>query len=434
MECDAIVLGAGMAGLAAAAELTHAGLSIALVEARGRIGGRVATLHDSRTPVPVELGAELVHEGADATRTLVHDAALALHELAGDWFVARGGVLRKETNEKVDTRIERTVKAIARAGRTHDVSFADALAAARVPAADAALARSFVEGFHAADLRRIGVRGLVRGGDGGPGKALRVNVGYSALADALAAQVSSSLVLGTRVVRIAWRRGEARVTVEGPTGFSRELRARAVVVALPLGVVRESIDLFEPAIGATQRALEGLAIGHVAKMTLRFRDAFWSELRHGEYARAAFFLDPTQQVPTFWTSRPFDAPVIVAWAGGPKAKELLAAGELRAVEAALDSFARLLRVDRRLPHDRLETYFTHDWSHDPLARGAYSYPAVGGELAGPRSAKPIDGTLFFAGEHTAEPPDNGTVHGAIESGRRAAHELLTRYGIRRAVA
>ncbi len=432
MECDAIVVGAGMAGLAAAAELTRAGLSIAVIEARGRIGGRVATLHDARTPIPVELGAELVHEGADATRALVRDAALALHELDGDWFLAGGGALRKQDGASFNARIERAVKAAARAARTKDVAFGDALASARVPAADAALARAFVEGFHAADLSRVGVRGLVRNGDGGPGRALRIHVGYSALADALAAQVSSSLVLGTRVEHVAWRRGEVRATVEGPTGFARTRRARAVVVALPLGVVRETQGLFEPAIGATQRALEGLAVGHVAKITLRFREAFWSELRNGEYARAAFFIDPAAQVPTFWTSRPFEAPVIVAWAGGPKAKELLAAGELRAVEAALDSFARVLRVDRRVPHDLLETWFAHDWSHDPLARGAYSYPAVGGELAGPRSAKPVDGTIFFAGEHTAEPPDNGTVHGAIESGRRAARELLTRYGIRAA--
>lgn len=424
---DVLVIGAGMAGLEAASELVRAGLDVAVIEARGRVGGRVHTIHDSRTPLPIELGAELVHEGADATRALVREARASLHELSGAFWVTRAGALKKE--EDFDERIERAMRAAAEKARGRDIPFLDALERADLSKADAAIARAFVEGFHAADPRRAGIRGLVHGGASGPGRALRVHVGYSALAEALAARVSSSLLLGTRVQQIAWRRGEVRVTVSSMTGHLREVEARAAIVTLPLGVMCDTIHLFDPPLDATRRVLGKLEIGHVAKITLRFREAFWSELRGGELAGAAFFFDPEVPFPTFWTARPLDAPLLVAWSGGPRAKDILAGGELKAVEVALDSLARTLHVPKRVPHDALETWFTHDWSHDAFARGAYSYPGVGGETAGPRSAKPVEETIFFAGEHTAEPPDHGTVHGAILSGRRAAREVLRRHGI-----
>ena len=72
--------------------------------------------------------------------------------------------------------------------------------------------------------------------------------------------------------------------------------------------------------------------------------------------------------------------------------------------------------------------WTHDWSRDPLARGAYSYPLVGGADAAAALAEPVEDTLWFAGEASAPEGTNGTVHGAMESGREAARTLLKALG------
>jgi monoamine oxidase len=69
-------------------------------------------------------------------------------------------------------------------------------------------------------------------------------------------------------------------------------------------------------------------------------------------------------------------------------------------------------------------FWFHDWNADPWSRGAYSYPRAGGSRAGRALREPVQNTLFFAGEAMCEPPDNGTVHGAIASGLRAADEVL----------
>ena len=68
--------------------------------------------------------------------------------------------------------------------------------------------------------------------------------------------------------------------------------------------------------------------------------------------------------------------------------------------------------------------WTHDWIHDPFARGVYSYQTVGGDNASRDLARPIDGTLFFAGEAADTTGSTGTVHGAIASGSRAATQGL----------
>jgi len=72
----------------------------------------------------------------------------------------------------------------------------------------------------------------------------------------------------------------------------------------------------------------------------------------------------------------------------------------------------------------LEAYYCHDWQRDPYARGAYSYVLTGGTQARAALARPLHDTLFFAGEATDIKDESGTVAGALESGARAADEVL----------
>src|SRR3989442_13363932 len=91
---DVLVLGAGAAGLAAASALSHAGLRVTVIEARPRIGGRVLTVHDPRSPVPIELGAEFIHGEAAETLSLAQAAGLAVVELPDTPELASAGRLK----------------------------------------------------------------------------------------------------------------------------------------------------------------------------------------------------------------------------------------------------------------------------------------------------------------------------------------------------
>jgi monoamine oxidase len=440
MDADVIVLGAGMAGLSAASLLRRAGLDVLVVDARGRVGGRVHTLHDARTPVPVELGPELVHEGADAVHRLVRELSFALHELDGPTWVRSRGALAEMPgfDDSVKTGLRAAFDRLPAHG---DLSMDEALRKSRLSPRVEELTRMFVQGFHAGDATKLGARALAKGGPEGRGRALRVHVGYGAVAEGLAQRAAGCLRLGTTVTRVAWQRGEVTIDAHGPTGHAVTLRARAAVIALPLGVVRApegepGAVAFDPPLDDKRAALARLDMGHVVKLTLRFREAFWTDPKRVHTAstdakktkeklrKSAFFFDPRGAFPTFWTSRPLAAPVLVAWAGGPAADALQGQREAQMVARALDGLARILGVPAKVAHDSLETWFTHDWGRDPLARGAYSYALVGGATAARQAGAPLSGTLFFAGEHVAPSPNNGTVHGALESGERAASEVL----------
>jgi monoamine oxidase len=118
----------------------------------------------------------------------------------------------------------------------------------------------------------------------------------------------------------------------------------------------------------------------------------------------------------------------VAWAGGRRGAALALLSPEERRDRAIASAARHFGVPRRTLASLLVDFWTHNWETDPFARGAYSYPLVGGSKAGETLAKPIRSTLYVAGEATVEEADSGTVHGAIRSGRRAATQLARHLG------
>jgi phytoene dehydrogenase-like protein len=167
---DTIVIGAGAAGLAAARALGLAGRRVVVVEARGRLGGRIHTHRDAAWPAPVELGAEFVHGEAPATRALATAAGLPVQELPERHAWARDG--RWQPLEDMWTDFMRVCARIDTRGR--DRSVGRFLASTRVPARTRALARMLVEGYHAAPVDDVSAHSIAADPDhAGPGSNRR---------------------------------------------------------------------------------------------------------------------------------------------------------------------------------------------------------------------------------------------------------------------
>jgi monoamine oxidase len=94
------------------------------------------------------------------------------------------------------------------------------------------------------------------------------------------------------------------------------------------------------------------------------------------------------------------------------------------IDRALHTLGTLLHVKTLELAALLEAAYFHDWQSDPYSLGAYSYGSVGSDGAQQALGSPVEDTLFFAGEATDITGHNGTVHGAIASGRRAAQDIL----------
>jgi monoamine oxidase len=408
-----IVVGAGAAGLAAANALARAGRSVLVLEARERVGGRCWTRRMAGLDIPVELGAEFIHGEAASTRAFLAEAGIAAVDSTREQRHLERGRLRRMN------AFSEAQRAIAHApSLKHDISFAALLARSRVSRKTRTFARMMVQGFDAADPARVSAQSILEEwGEGGSLGASqpRPQGGYAALFDWLALAVAARgarLRLDSPVRALTWKRGH--IVVKGP---SFAFQARRAVVTLPLGVLQSNAVRFKPSLRTKSEALEKLASGPVIRVAMRFHTPFW-EARAPE---VAFFHVPEGPFPTFWTPLPMRAPLLTAWAGGPKAARLAGRSRDALLAAALRSVGMVFGQGRA--KQALAAALVQDWQADPCSRGGYSYVRVGGKGARERLAEPLEDTLYFAGEAT-DIEEAGTVAGALRSGERAAREVL----------
>ncbi len=440
---DVVVIGAGAAGVASARALHDKGVTVVVLEARDRIGGRVFTYRGLESTLPVELGAEFIHGRGEELQSLLRDAHLASVDVAGERYSVHGRRLRRLDDfwEQLD-RVMRRLEGPPLPDRSFQ-AFLDTRPGGRRLARERRLALHWVEGFHAADPRAISAHALAQGGwpaDEAEERRLgRIVAGYDRVIQSLTAPLAGRLRLGAVVNRVEWSPGKVLVYVSQPDGGARfAVDARAAIVAVPLGVLKASVgevdtattsrDVgaieFIPALRQKQRALDALAVGSVVRVVLRLRERFWSD----DYDTLSFLHAQDGDFPTWWTAYPMREPVLVGWCGGPRVRALSRLAPDALEGRAVSSLARQFRMSRQRLRALVEGFWTHDWDHDPFARGAYSYSAVGGADAPSWLARPLDRTLFFAGEAADSEGSTGTVHGAIASGRRAAKQAIHALG------
>ena len=423
---DVIVIGAGLAGLAAAERLVDAGHSVTLIEARDRLGGRVWTIRDSVVDGPIELGPEWIGRSGAVHELLARHHTRLSHARGRHWRRVFGrwenlGHLPGATHQLLER-----VKPDGKGDRSLSDALRQCCAEARWDDARALLL-SYVQGFHAADPSRLSVQWLAQVEQTQPAEAseLRSPDGTNCIVDLLAAELHGrcTLRLGCVAEEVRWRSGEVEVVV----GHGREaLRARAAVVTVPLPLIQAPPDdarslRFVPDLPEKRAAAEGLEMGHVVKLVLRFREPFWREI---EPIGDMLFVHAIEQpFPTWWAPIHPATPLLTGWVGGPPALRLAGTDEGTLVDLALTSLGHTLGVPRGDVVRQLDAHYFHDWHADPFSRGAYTYVAVGGIDAHAELAKPAAQTLFFAGEATCGAGLNATMEGALRSGRRAAAQL-----------
>jgi monoamine oxidase len=437
---DVVVIGAGAAGLAAAETLARAKVTVRVLEARPRIGGRVDTRHPPGWPMPVDLGAEFVQGKAKTLLSRVRKAGLRVRPTGQRRLTLKDGRLT-DAEPLLET-------ALAQVAALHgDVPVEQALEdlerGKELPAEERALTRNYVEGYYAADVTRASAEAIgtlerasrALHGD----EAARIEGGYGGVLESIRASMEKrappdALRLSTVVTEVRWSVGRVMVESRKGTGVSLpRLEARAAVVTIPLGVLRAPAGAagairFAPRLHDVERAAATMVQGPIFKLVLRFRDAFWRSgtptAHHARLRGLGFALLPTAPVPTWWTTEPVESGVLTGWAGGPVAQELSALPPDARRGRALDSLERLFGTPRATLEELLDDELIHDWQADPYARGGYAVTQVGGLGAARALARPVADTLFFAGEHTHTEGQAGTVHGALETGERAARECL----------
>lgn len=429
---DVIVIGAGIAGLAAARDIGRGGQSVTVLEARHRIGGRVRSERIEGFPCPIEFGAEWISDEG-VVRDLLTEAGVRLYKGEGE-FVIHAPDGSEEENDEGELSGE-VVQRLRDAMAHYDGDLPLAQAIERW-ANDASLAEeramtlSYVQGFHAADPARCSTRWFleVESSQSAGASELRSAEGAARTATLLedAFAPTTTLHLGTVVTRVRWHDGGVEIDASRD-GDAVSYTARRAVVTLPIGVLQLATDapgavVFDPPLDAKQPAIAFYAMGDALHLTMIFRRRFWEATPALEDFLFVHALG--QPLPTWWRFDPREAPGLVGWAAGP---QLAYAGTLEGDalrDVAIRSLAHAADVDESTVRDNLLSWHTHHWSADPFSRGAYTYVLTGGIDAHADLAAPLNDTLYFAGEATIGGGYNATMEGAMRSGIRVAREIL----------
>ena len=419
---DVLILGAGMAGLTAARTLAQQGRKVLILEAQPRIGGRILTHRIG--DLPIELGAEFVHGRPPELLDLITEAGCTLYERSGNQLCFEDGRLTSQT----DADRSGTFDPLEQLSTYHgeDLSFTEYLATQQLDEATRQSAIGYVEGFNAADARQASILALgaqQRAEDATEGdRIFCVREGYSRLPEYLAARLrdlGADLRLSCPVSSIRWRPRE--VIVETAQGL---LTAPQCVITLPLGVLHAGAVRFDPQPTGLTQALTGLRMGSVCRFVLLFRRPFWQHLEPQPEVQHLSFLFAFGHSPAvWWTTHPEPTATLTGWVGGPRSAALLAQPDTLA-RSACNTLATIFSLEPAWIWEQLLSLHTHNWTADPHSHGAYSYVATGGLNASQTLAEPVEQTLFFAGEHTDTTGNWGTVHAAVRSGLRAAHQIL----------
>ncbi len=311
-----------------------------------------------------------------------------------------------------------------------DISLTKYLERKKLSADAAKLLMNYAQGYDAADPDKISIRSLAWESDEDD-KQFRIAGGYDQVINWLWAGLDpgrTEIRLNTLVTEIRWKRGEVVVRCKSRAGVELEpFRSRVAIITVPVALLRAKSPRIVPDLSDKERALQGLEPGQICKTVLRFRDAFWQgdrflskhRLTHGAANALNFVHAEEQDVPVWWTAEPSQAPLLTAWAGGPKAEAQFSDGADERINRIIAALSSVFGVSRQTLDESLQSWSSHDWRSDPFSRQAYTYVAVGGLSAAESLAKPVQGTLFFAGEAT-DLDEMGTVAGALKSGLRAA--------------
>src|SRR5882757_2231393 len=396
MDHSILIIGAGAAGLMAAHELSGAGMSVTILEAAERPGGRIFTLQGKGFSAPVEAGAEFVHGSLPLTLGLLKEAGLSYRPVKGKMIRVRKGELVPEDLFSGDW--EQLMKQMGQLQQDVPVeTFLDNYFPGERFALLRSSVRGFAEGYDLADFTTASTLSLYREWQEEGEQEFRVDGGYSRLIQYMADQCLArgcTIRYGTPVQTVSWQKD--KVALQCTTGET--FTGSRLITTVSLGILQlapgaPSALQFSPDVPAYRQAALQMGYGSVIKILMEFKTPFWKKR-----AEDIGFILSDEAVPTWWAQSPGQDNLLTAWVAAGAMRNFQALDEDARLASCLHSLASIFRVDPVFVKEQLTAFSVHDWMKAPFIRGGYSFETVGSEPARRRMHLPLEDTLFFAGE------------------------------------
>ena len=281
--------------------------------------------------------------------------------------------------------------------------------------------RRFAEGFDIADVDRVSAMALRdEWSSNDEEHQYHISGGYQKLIRYLDKKVrvmGGTILTRSRVMEIHWRKGNVSVVLEnGPA-----LDAEKAIITVSLGILKKGGIRFNPPIPEHVEAFQHIGYGGVIKFLFEFKEPFWHNLESRSFKKLSFIFSDAP-VPTWWTQRPDEFPLLTGWLGGP-ASFAASKDSAELYEQAERSLCYILKCAPAYLRSQLIHWHIANWNEDPNHLGAYSYPMMHTPEARKLLSTPVEDTLYFAGEALHNGVSAGTVEAALASGLSVANAM-----------
>lgn len=404
-----IIIGAGAAGLMAASELCRRGVSVEVLEAQNRIGGRIHTFTPHGFTQPVEAAAEFIHGSLPLTLSLMKKANLGYVPASMNMTESRNGTFRPAFASGYWNDFARLAFALKR-----DCTLSEFLAR---NFGDDRYARfrnecyEMAQGLDLADPEKLSVF-CIREEWTSDEPQFRTIQGYSALMEFLSDEIKAhggNIRLDQRVSSVHWEKGHV-VVKSGDERFE----ADNAIVCTTLGNLQKRTIAFVPTID--ERLFDAIGFGEVIKILLEFDEPFWE---HTQPDLGFLF---TEGEFTFWTQLELRRPLLVCWIGNSTAAAMSELADAALIDTVLKALSNAFPSDRLASRLKANAIFRYT-SNDPT-NGGYSWTMPGSLKAIRRINSGIADTLWFAGEAFERTGNVATVDAALQSGRYISRKIL----------
>jgi monoamine oxidase len=427
---DIIIVGAGAAGLIAAKKLSDSGLTVCVLEARDRIGGRIHTILN-KNAIPEEGGAEFIHGNLAVTLDLLKEAGIGKQILNGEmWQVTNGRWSHDDeffaNAEIVTDRLKGLKEDMSIAQFTKQFFAEDQYQGLRKSL------ESYIEGYYSGKTERISAKAFLEEWLSEDERQYRPEGGYGKLMNYLSEsckKAGSIIHLSAIVKEVRWKQGYVEIIDDLQNKFT----ASKALITVPLGVwtVEKNATgsiVYSPDLSAKAEAAKLMGFGSVIKILLEFDETFWENQTikketKADGARLQMILSD-EPIPTWWTQLPQHTPLLTGWLSGPKAEKMKNEKDENIIELSLYSLSRIFNIDINTLRRKMRQCRVFNWTKDPFTLGSYSYSTLETSTARKILTEPVQNTLFFAGEALYEGPEMGTVEAALTSGLTAAEKIL----------